>query len=47
MDQNLNTDAVTLTKTLCAHLAAARFGNLSAAAKREARRVCFRAEAEA
>ena len=38
MDQNLNTDAVTLTKTLCGHLAAARFGDLSAAAQREARR---------
>src|SRR5436190_2547538 len=38
MDQNLKTDAVTLTKTLCSHLAAAQFGNLSAAAKREARR---------
>jgi 2-methylcitrate dehydratase PrpD len=38
MDQNLNTDAVTLTKTLCTHLAGARFGDLSAAARREARR---------
>ncbi len=38
MDQNLNTDAVTLTKTLCGHLAAARFGDLTAAAKREAGR---------
>jgi 2-methylcitrate dehydratase PrpD len=38
MDQNLNTDAVTLTKTLCGHLAAARFSDLSAAALREARR---------
>ena len=38
MDQNLKTDAVTLTKTLCSHLAAAQFGDLSAAAKREARR---------
>ena len=38
MDQNLKTDAITLTKTLCAHLAGARFGDLSAAAKREARR---------
>jgi 2-methylcitrate dehydratase PrpD len=38
MDQNLKTDAVTLTKTLCGHLAATRFGDLSAAAKREARR---------
>jgi 2-methylcitrate dehydratase PrpD len=38
MDQNLNTNAVTLTKTLCGHLAAARFGDLSGTAKREARR---------
>src|ERR1041384_4234967 len=38
MDQNLKTDAVTLTKTLCGHLAAAQFGDLSAGAKREARR---------
>jgi len=38
MDQNLKTDAQTLTKTLCAHLAAARFDDLSAAAQREARR---------
>jgi 2-methylcitrate dehydratase PrpD len=38
MDQNLQTDAVTLTKTLCTHLAGARFDDLSAAAKREARR---------
>jgi 2-methylcitrate dehydratase PrpD len=38
MDQNLNTDAVTLTKALCGHLAAARFSDLSAAALREARR---------
>jgi 2-methylcitrate dehydratase PrpD len=38
MDQNLKTDAVTLTKTLCGYLATARFGDLSAAAKREARR---------
>ena len=38
MDQNLKTDAVTLTKTLCGHLAAAQFGDLSAAARREARR---------
>jgi 2-methylcitrate dehydratase PrpD len=38
MDQNLNTDAVTLTKTLCAHLAGAQFGDLPAAARREARR---------
>jgi 2-methylcitrate dehydratase PrpD len=38
MDQNLNTRAETLTKTLCGHLAAARFEDLSPAAKREARR---------
>src|SRR3981081_2296779 len=38
MDQDLKTDAVTLTKTLCIHLAAAQFTDLSAAAKREARR---------
>ena len=38
MDQNLKVDAETLTKTLCGHLAAAQFGDLSAAAKREARR---------
>jgi 2-methylcitrate dehydratase PrpD len=38
MDQNLNTEAQTLTKTLCGHLAAAQFGDLSAAAKHEARR---------
>jgi 2-methylcitrate dehydratase PrpD len=38
MDQNLKTDAETLTKTLCGHLAAAQFGDLSAAAKNEARR---------
>jgi 2-methylcitrate dehydratase PrpD len=38
MDQNLKTDAVTLTKTLCAHLAAAQFGDLTPAAVREARR---------
>ena len=38
MDQNLKTDAVTLTKTLCGHLAAAQFGDLTEAAKREARR---------
>jgi len=38
MDQNLKTDAVTLTKALCGHLAAAQFGDLSVAAKREARR---------
>src|SRR5947209_2084253 len=38
MDQNLDPIAVTLTKTLCAHLAAAQFSDLSAAARREARR---------
>ena len=38
MDQNLNTDAVTLTKTLCSRLAGARFGDLSPAAVNEARR---------
>src|SRR5258708_7802885 len=38
MDQNLDPTARTLTKTLCAHLAAAQFSDLSAAAQREARR---------
>jgi len=38
MDQNLDTQAETLTKTLCRYLAAAQFGDLSAAAKHEARR---------
>jgi 2-methylcitrate dehydratase PrpD len=38
MDQNLKTDAETLTKTLCGHLAGAQFSDLSAAAQREARR---------
>src|ERR1700688_3557283 len=38
MDQNLATDAETLTKTLCAHLAAARPDDLSAAALHAARR---------
>src|SRR5271170_7923377 len=38
MDQNLNTEAETLTKTLCGYLAAARFGDLTAAAISEARR---------
>ena len=38
MDQNLATEAETLTKTLCGYLAAAQFGDLSAAAKHEARR---------
>src|ERR1700690_4141802 len=37
MDQNLKTDAETLTKTLCGHLAAAQLAYLTAAAKREAR----------
>ena len=38
MDQNLSPDAVTLTKTLCAHLAAARPGDLGPAARHAARR---------
>jgi 2-methylcitrate dehydratase PrpD len=38
MDQNLRTDAVTLTKTLCSHLAAARYDDLTPAARHEARR---------
>jgi 2-methylcitrate dehydratase PrpD len=38
MDQNLRPDAVTLTKTLCRHLAGTRFGDLSPAAMNEARR---------
>lgn len=38
MDQNLSTDAVTLTKTLCAHLGAAEFGDLTPAARHAARR---------
>src|SRR5260370_4440932 len=38
MDQNLDPIAITLTKTLCAHLAAAQFSDLSAAAQHEARR---------
>jgi len=38
MDQNLSPDAVTLTKTLCARLAAARFGDLTPAAVHQARR---------
>jgi 2-methylcitrate dehydratase PrpD len=38
MDQNLKTDAETLTKTLCGNLAAAQFSDLTAAAVREARR---------
>src|SRR5215813_7289287 len=36
MDQNLDPTAVTLTKTLCAHLSAARYSDLSSAARREA-----------
>ncbi len=38
MDQDLRTEAVTSTKTLCAHLAAVRYGDLTPAAVREARR---------
>ena len=38
MDQNLSPEHVTLTKTLCARLAAAKFADLSAAAINEARR---------
>jgi 2-methylcitrate dehydratase PrpD len=38
MDQNLKTDAETLTKALCGHLAAVRFGDLSPAAVKAARR---------
>jgi 2-methylcitrate dehydratase PrpD len=38
MDQNLNPDAVTLTKTLCGRLAAARFDDLTPAAVSQARR---------
>jgi 2-methylcitrate dehydratase PrpD len=38
MDQNLDAAAVTLTKTLCGHLAQAKFGDLSPAAVNEARR---------
>jgi 2-methylcitrate dehydratase PrpD len=38
MDQNLRPEAVTLTKTLCGHLAGTRFGDLSPAAVNEARR---------
>ena len=38
MDQDLKTDAETLTKALCGHLAAARFKDLSVAAIDEARR---------
>jgi 2-methylcitrate dehydratase PrpD len=38
MEQNLKTDAVTLTKTLCGHLAAAQFSDLTPAALHAARR---------
>src|SRR4029077_19037231 len=38
MDQSLDIEAETLTKTLCGYLAATQCGDLSAAAKREARR---------
>jgi 2-methylcitrate dehydratase PrpD len=38
MDQSLATDSVTLTKTLCAHLARAQYSDLSPKAVREARR---------
>ena len=38
MDQNLRTDAVTATKTLCGHLAAAQFADLTPAALHQARR---------
>ena len=38
MDQDLRTEAVTATKTLCGHLASARFSDLTPAALREARR---------
>jgi hypothetical protein len=38
MDQNLKTDAETLTKTLCGSLAGAQFGDLTAAAVSETRR---------
>jgi len=38
MDQNLSRDAVTLTKTLCTHLAAAQFGDLPERARHAARR---------
>ena len=38
MDQDLDVAAVTSTKTLCRHLAAAQFGDLSPAAVHEARR---------
>jgi 2-methylcitrate dehydratase PrpD len=38
MDQDLRTEAVTLTKTLCGHLAAAQFSDLGDRARSEARR---------
>ena len=38
MDQNLKADAVTLTKTLCAHLASVTFADLAEAARHAARR---------
>jgi 2-methylcitrate dehydratase PrpD len=38
MDQNLKTDAETLTKALCGHLAAVQFADLTPAALNEARR---------
>lgn len=38
MDQDLKTDAETLSKTFCGHLAAVQFGDLTAAAVSEARR---------
>lgn len=38
MDQNLNTGAKTLSKTLCAHLAAAQFADLGEPARAQARR---------
>jgi 2-methylcitrate dehydratase PrpD len=38
MDQNLKTSGKTLTKTLCGHLAAVEFGDLTAAAISQARR---------
>src|SRR5262245_33245445 len=38
MDQNLSTEAVTTTKELCAHLAAAQYSDLSETARHQARR---------
>jgi len=38
MDQNLSTEVVTTTKKFCAHLATAQFGDLSDAARHQARR---------